>query len=84
VDYDTFSAQLRWGATIGGYCDSALIITWLADANAARYAMNWSRANSWVSTLTVGTGMYAVSRRRLPAMTGSGTSGCNLGYTGTY
>ena len=78
------------GATIGGYFDSALNITWLADADkgpSASGTMTWSAANSWANTFAiggVGNGANgALDYWRLPTMTDTGTPGCNGAYSGT-
>ncbi len=43
-------------ATIEGYYDTVLDITWLADANKAGGTMTWTAANIWAAGLTVGGG----------------------------
>jgi Protein of unknown function (DUF1566)/PEP-CTERM motif len=72
-------------ATIEAYYDSALDITWLADASYAKTSgadadglMSWAAAQSWVSGLNVG----GVTGWRLPTMVDTGTPGCNLSYSG--
>ena len=57
--------------------DTTLNITWLRNAN-ANGQMNWSQANTWASTLTVGT----FGGWRLPTMVDTGTSGCNFSFAG--
>ena len=49
----------RLAATEGGtdyqaYYDDVADLTWLADANAAGTAMNWTNANNWAAGLSVG------------------------------
>lgn len=76
-------------ATFEAYYDTALNITWLADANYAKtsnYAaanssgqMTWDEAKTWADNLVVG----AYSDWRLPNMVDSGSNGCNFAYSGT-
>ena len=58
------------------YYDTALNITWLANANAngeEQQLMSWSQANSWAANLTVG----SIDNWRLPSITDVGNDGCN-------
>jgi hypothetical protein len=73
------------GATIGGYFDTALNITWLADANRAQTSgvaadghLTYSAANAWANTLDVN----GITGWRLPTMTDTGSVGCDLSFAG--
>jgi hypothetical protein len=81
---------------LGGqaYYDSALNITWLANANLAdtddfgvsgigfNGTMSWDTANDWIAAMN--TAAYlGTSDWRLPFMTDTAASGCDLAYTGT-
>jgi len=66
-------------ATYEAYYDTALKITWLADANAAGTTMTWDAANTWAANLDVN----GVTGWRLPTMVDPGASGCDWAYTGT-
>jgi PEP-CTERM motif len=91
------SGQGTWATTLQGrdldgnagtfeaYYDTALNITWLADANFAQTSgydadgfMFWSSAKTWADNLVVG----SYSDWRLPTMVDTGTSGCNESYAG--
>jgi hypothetical protein len=64
--------------TIDAYYDTALDITWLADWN-ANGPMDWSTAaDTWAAGLNV----FGVTGWRLPTITDTGTSGCNLSFSG--
>ena len=68
-------------STFEAYYDTSLNITWLANANYAGAAMNWTNANVWAAALNpYGSG---ITGWRLPTVTDTGTSGCNFAYTGT-
>lgn len=79
------------GVTIGGYYDTDLNITWLADANAAKGsafddgyyvgdgAMTFASANAWVASLN----FNGITGWRLPIVTDTGSSSCNFAYSGT-
>ena len=71
------------------YYDTALNITWLADASAAVGSaydtfspgtgeMTWSDANAWAASLNIG----GVTGWRLPTVTDTGSPGCDLSTTG--
>lgn len=66
-------------ATIEGYYDTVLGITWLADAS-ANGLMTWDAANTWAADLSFGPGIDAW---RLPTMIDNGNDGCNFADTGT-
>lgn len=66
------------GVTVGGYFDSSLGITWLADTNLAGGHMTFASANAWAASLTIG----GYTGWRLPTMTDTGTPGCNLSIAG--
>lgn len=72
------------GATIGGYYDTDLNITWLANANAAvgsaydTYSrgsgeMDWMTANTWAASLN----LNGIGGWRLPTTVDVGNDGCN-------
>ncbi len=65
-------------STIEAYYDTVLDITWLADAS-TNGLMNWSDANAWASSLTIG----SYTDWRLPNTVDTGNDGCNWSYTGT-
>ena len=65
-------------STFEAYYDTALNITWLANANYAGTTMTWSAANAWADGLTLG----GYTEWRLPTITDTGTSGCNWSITG--
>lgn len=68
-------------ATFEAYYDTALNITWLANANYAGTTMNWATANTWAANLNpYGSG---ITGWRLPTIMDTGTSGCNFAYSGT-
>jgi hypothetical protein len=85
------SGQGTWETTLQGrdldgnlstaeaYYDTALGITWLANANYAGTAMDWSTANAWASSLNIN----GVTGWRLPTITDTGSSGCTFAHTGT-
>lgn len=57
--------------------DTTLDLTWLRDAN-VNGSMNWSAANTWANTLTVG----AYGGWRLPTMIDTGLPGCVYSFAG--
>jgi hypothetical protein len=71
------------------YYDTALDITWLADANYAKTSgydqydkdgrINWNDAMAWTASLNIG----GVTGWRLPTLVDTGTPGCNVGSYGT-
>jgi len=76
------------------YYDTALNITWLANANLADTVdfgltginpdgtMTWDKANEWIAAMN--TAAYlGYNNWRLPTVTDTGTSGCDYAYTGT-
>ena len=65
-------------ATIEGYYDTVLGVTWLADAN-ANGTMTWDAANAWAAGLDFGAG---IDNWRLPTMIDNGNDGCNYSTTG--
>jgi hypothetical protein len=75
-------------STFEAYYDTALDITWLADANYSQTTgfdtdgkMTWVDSNAWAAALDpYGSG---ITGWRLPTTTDTGTSGCNFAYTGT-
>lgn len=85
------SGQGTWEATLQGrdldgnlstaeaYYDTALGITWLANANYAGTQVDWSTANAWASSLNIN----SITGWRLPTMTDTGTPGCNHSHNGT-
>ena len=66
-------------STFEAYYDTALDITWLANANYAGTTMDWVTANAWAAGLNLG----GVTGWRLPTVTDTGTPGCNFAYSGT-
>jgi|CXWL01.1.fsa_nt_gi hypothetical protein len=71
------------------YYDTATDLTWVADANLAQTSgydadglMTWSAAQTWVGTLNTAS-YLGVTNWRLPTVTDTGTSGCNVAFTGT-
>ncbi|MBS3963536.1 MAG: DUF1566 domain-containing protein [Methylomonas sp.] len=89
----TEGAQAQLFGRGGGLIyDSALNVTWLADANYAQTSgydsdgrMNWHEANAWAAGLeyrdTVRNVTY--SDWRLPTLTDLGSPGCNYAFSGT-
>lgn len=68
------------------YFDTALNITWLADANYVRTSgygedgfLRWADAQTWVATLNVN----GVTGWRLPTLVDTGSAGCDWGNSGT-
>jgi PEP-CTERM motif len=59
--------------------DPNLNMTWLRDWNYAKTTMTWDVAKTWASNLTVG----GFSGWSLPAVTDTGSPGCNYAYVGT-
>src|SRR3989304_736892 len=52
-------------STFEAYYDTALLITWLANANYAGTAMTWANANTWASGLNInGYTGWRLRRRR--------------------
>ncbi len=66
-------------ATAEAYYDTALGMTWLADANHAAGRMDWYEANSWVGTLS----FSGIGGWRLPTWTDLGAFDCNHSLSGT-
>lgn len=73
-------------ATFEAYYDTALNITWLADANYAKTSgydadgqMNWDAAQTWVASLSVN----GTTGWRLPTLVDTGVMGCNPAFSGT-
>jgi hypothetical protein len=70
-------------STAEAYYDTALYITWLADANYAGTAddtrMDWTTANNWAANLNI----HGITGWRLPTVTDTGTPGCDFYYAGT-
>lgn len=83
----TWETTLQWRdfdgnlATAEAWYDTALDITWLANANYADTAMNWITATAWVAGLNPYDS--GITGWRLPAMIDTGTYGCNYAYSGT-
>jgi hypothetical protein len=93
------SGQGTWQTTLQGrdldgntangfeaYYDTALDITWLADANYAKTSgyesdgyMTWDAAQTWVSQLNIN----GTTGWRLPTLVDTGASGCDWSYSGT-
>lgn len=68
-------------ATFEAYYDTALNITWLANANYAGAAMNWTNANAWAAGLDpYGSG---ITGWRLPTTIDTGAPGAQCSYSGT-
>jgi hypothetical protein len=72
--------------------DTVLNVTWLQDANYAQTsgydadgAMTWSQATTWAANLSYYDSVRNVTYTdwRLPAVTDTGTPGCNFAYAGT-
>jgi hypothetical protein len=68
-------------ATIEGYYDTVLGITWLADANYAGTTMNWATANAWAAGLDLD-GIAGPDGWRLPDTVDVGNDGAT--YTNIY
>jgi hypothetical protein len=70
-------------STAEAYYDTALNITWLADANYAGTTddtrMDWATANNWAKNLNI----HGTSGWRLPTVTDTGAPGCDFSYSGT-
>lgn len=71
------------------YYDTALDITWVADALLARTSgydsdgfMTWDQAQAWIGTLNT-SNYLGVNTWRLPNIVDTGTPGCDFGYSGT-
>ena len=64
--------------TINAYYDTALNITWLANANYAGTMMDWATANTWAAKLNVN----GVTGWRLPKMTDPNANCNTLTYSG--
>lgn len=93
------SGQGTWESTLQGrdldgdlsngyeaYYDTALNITWLADASYAKTSgydaegyLNWSAAKTWAANLNVN----GVTGWRLPTLVDTGAAGCDWAYSGT-
>lgn len=81
-------------AGIEAYYDTALNITWLANANLADTntfglpgilsdgSMDWVKAKQWIAALNAANYLGA-SNWRMPTVTDLGSSGCNFSYAGT-
>lgn len=69
----TLQARTFDGTTIGGYYDTALDITWLADANYAGTTMFWDPAMSWAASLDIN----GITGWRLPTTSPVNGSGFN-------
>src|SRR3990172_3864377 len=65
-------------ATAEAWYDTALNITWLADANYVRTSRTWTNANAWAA----GINLYGITGWRLPTVTDVGNDGCT--YTNLY
>lgn len=79
-DWET-TLQARYfdnNATVDGYYDTTLGITWLANANYAGTTMNWSTANTWAAGLN----FNGITGWRLPTTIDVGNNGCS--YTNPY
>lgn len=63
-------------STVEAYYDTALNITWLANANVAG-SMNWANANAWVAGLNIN----GITGWRLPATGPVNGSSFNYGYS---
>ncbi len=61
--------------------DADLGITWLRDAN-KNGAKNWDTQVAWASALSMGSGLNMIDDWRLPSITDTGTTGCNMSYAG--
>ncbi len=82
------------GTDYRAYYDTALDITWLANANLADTiafgvtgieidgSMTWTKAYEWIAAMNAAA-YLGKSDWRLPTVTDTGTSGCNFAYTGT-
>lgn len=68
-------------STFEAYYDTALNITWLANANYAGFAMNWDEANTWATGLNPYGSI--ITGWRLPTVTDTGTPGCDYAFSGT-
>ena len=68
-------------STAEAYYDTALNITWLADANYAGTEMNNANTYFWVTGLNPYSS--GITGWRLPWASDTGTPGCNFGYYGT-
>jgi hypothetical protein len=66
-------------STFESYYDTALNITWLTDANYAGTTMTWATANTWAAGLNIN----GYTGWRLPTVTDTGVSGCDLANSGT-
>ncbi len=73
-------------ATFEAYYDTALNITWLADASYAQTSgydsdgyMDWDAAQTWAARLNIN----GTTGWRLPTMVDTGTRGCDYAYSGT-
>lgn len=67
------------GATIGGYYDTSLNITWLANANYTNTpSVDWTTANFWAGILNIN----GITGWRLPTTVDVGNDGCS--YTNYY
>ncbi len=69
--------DLDGDSVIDAFYDTALDVTWLANAN-ANGEMVWPDANTWAANLVVG--IY--DDWRLPTISDTGTPGCNFSYAG--
>jgi hypothetical protein len=69
--------DLDGNGSTDAYYDTALNITWLADAGA--FSGTWDDSKAWADNLVVG----AYSDWRLPTMVDTGTPGCSFAFSGT-
>ncbi|HEB56139.1 MAG TPA: hypothetical protein ENI98_07515, partial [Gammaproteobacteria bacterium] len=68
-------------STFEAYYDTALDITWLADANYAGTPMDWATANNWAANLNPYNS--GITGWRLPVTIDTGGRGCDYAYSGT-
>ncbi len=93
VAYSSANAALLSRAGGSAYYDTATNLTWVADANLASTSgydlngsMTWTQSVGWIASLNAqsgGQGYLGTNDWRLPAVTDTGTAGCNFAYTGT-
>jgi hypothetical protein len=80
----SFNANAALSSRLGGlaYYDDVLEITWLADANAYGFRMNWATADAWAAGLDIN----GVTGWRLPdtnPVDGTTVDDANVSYIGT-